>query len=101
MDVDRDLVARGGPGRHPLPSPAAFAARMEALGVADDSAVVAYDDAGGTIAARLWWMLDDLGHRSVRVLDGGIGPGWPPAAVTREVPAPRRRRLSLRDAGPA
>ena len=46
---------------------------MARIGIGDDSEVVAYDDAGGTIAARLWWMLDDLGHRHVRVLDGGIG----------------------------
>ena len=58
MDADRDLVAAEGPGRHPLPSPADFVARMERIGIGDDSEVVAYDDAGGTIAARLWWMLD-------------------------------------------
>lgn len=72
VDVDTDLVGPEGPGRHPLPDPAAFAARMAALGFGDEHEIVAYDDAGGTIAARLWWMLDDLGHRRVRVLDGGI-----------------------------
>ena len=67
------------------------------IGIGDDSVVVAYDDAGGTIAARLWWMLDDLGHRNVRVLDGGIG-AWVAAGgpLTREVPAPRPGHLSLR-----
>src|SRR4051794_35244507 len=73
VDVDTDLVASEGPGRHPLPTPAAFAARMAALGFDDSSDIVAYDDAGGTIAVRLWWMLDVLGHPRVRVLDGGIG----------------------------
>ena len=63
VDLDADLAAPPGPGRHPLPSPAAFAARMAELGFDDASTIVAYDDAGGTIAARLWWMLDDLGHR--------------------------------------
>lgn len=72
VDLDTDLTAPDGPGRHPLPHPAAFAARMAELGVADDTDVVVYDDANGTIAARLWWMLEDLGHRSVRVLDGGF-----------------------------
>ncbi len=97
VDADRDLVAADGPGRHPLPSPADFVVRMEGIGIGDDSVVVAYDDAGGTIAARLWWMLDDLGHRNVRVLDGGIG-AWVAAGgpLTREVPAPRPGRLSLR-----
>lgn len=97
VDADRDLVASQGPGRHPLPSPADFARRMERLGMGDQSDVVAYDDAGGTIAARLWWMLDDLGHAGVRVLDGGIG-AWVAAGggLTVEIPAPLPGRLALR-----
>jgi thiosulfate/3-mercaptopyruvate sulfurtransferase len=89
VDLDTDLAAHDGPGRHPLPDPTVFAARMAALGVGDDSDVVVYDDAGGTIAARLWWMLDDLGHRRVAVLDGGIA-AWIAAGgpVTAAVPAP-------------
>jgi len=75
VDIDTDLTAPSGPGRHPLPEPAAFAARMGELGIGDEHDVVVYDDAGGTIAARLWWMLDALGHRSVAVLDGGL-PAW-------------------------
>ena len=64
VDVDTQLAAHDGPGRHPLPSVAEFAARMGALGIGDADEVVAYDDVGGTIAARLWWMLDVLGHRA-------------------------------------
>ncbi len=75
VDVDTDLVAPDGPGRHPLPSPAAFAACMRALGLRDGDEAVVYDDNGGTIAARLWWMLDDLGFARVRLLDGGL-PAW-------------------------
>jgi thiosulfate/3-mercaptopyruvate sulfurtransferase len=92
VDVDSDLVASTGPGRHPLPDPAAFSARLGALGIGSEHEVVVYDDVGGWVAARLWWMLDDLGHAAVSVLDGGyqawVGagqrvssalPGWPPA----------------------
>ena len=64
-----------GPGRHPLPGPAVFAAAMAWLGIGDDTFVVAYDDAGGSVAARLWWMLRATGHRAA-VLDGGIA-AWP------------------------
>jgi len=46
---------------------------MGELGIGPDHDVVAYDQAGGTIAARLWWMLDAVGHRRVSLLDGGLG----------------------------
>ncbi len=73
IDLDSELAgsASVGPGRHPLPHPEHFAACMAAKGIGDDTVVVAYDDAGGSIAARLWWMLRTLGHQAA-VLDGGI-----------------------------
>jgi thiosulfate/3-mercaptopyruvate sulfurtransferase len=94
LDLDADLSAAEGPGRHPLPDPEEFGARLARAGIGSDQFVVAYDDAGGTVAARLWWMLDNLGHRAVKVLDGGIHawvaagheltdeePHWPPAKL--------------------
>lgn len=45
---------------------------MSAARIGDDTLVVAYDDAGGTVAARLWWALRYYGHPSVKVLNGGI-----------------------------
>jgi thiosulfate/3-mercaptopyruvate sulfurtransferase len=59
-------------GRHPLPDPASLAARLAACGVGNHSQVVAYDDASGMFAARLWWLLRWLGHRRAAVLDGGL-----------------------------
>ncbi|MEM9201371.1 MAG: sulfurtransferase [Actinomycetota bacterium] len=72
-DLDVDLSAPASPdaGRHPLPTAENFAASMARLGIGDESRVVVYDDAGGAIAARLWWMLDVLG-RPAAVLDGGL-----------------------------
>ena len=96
LDVDTDLVAADGPGRHPLPSPADFRARLERAGIGTEHEVVAYDDVGGWVAARLWWMLDDLGHRRVAVLDGGypawVAEGFP---VTTDVPTLPPARLDL------
>ncbi len=75
IDLDRDLADPDAPdarGRHPLPVASAFTARLGGLGIGTDDVVVAYDDSAGMTASRLWWMLDALGHRSVRLLDGGI-----------------------------
>jgi thiosulfate/3-mercaptopyruvate sulfurtransferase len=58
-------------GRHPLAEPEGFAAAMGALGIGDDDTVIAYDDAGGMIAARLVWMLRAIGHEAA-LLDGGL-----------------------------
>jgi thiosulfate/3-mercaptopyruvate sulfurtransferase len=97
VDLDRWLAAGASPeaGRHPLPDPAVFAAGMAGLGIADDSTVVAYDDAGGTIAARLIWMLRVTGHTAA-LLDGGLpayrGPleqGPPAQALPAQVPPAR------------
>jgi thiosulfate/3-mercaptopyruvate sulfurtransferase len=73
-DLNRDLSApaTATSGRHPLPAPAAFESRLRSWGVNADSRVVAYDDADGMYAARLWWMLRWVGHDEVAVLDGGL-----------------------------
>ena len=73
VDLDRDLAAPTGPGRHPLPDPAVFARRLGELGFGSEDFIVAYDDVMGTVAARLWWMLDNLGQERVALLDGGLG----------------------------
>ena len=72
VDLEDDLSAREGPGRHPLPDPMTFAATLGRLGLSPGDEVVVYDDAGGAVAARMWWMLRSIGHNRVRVLDGGI-----------------------------
>ncbi|HEY2521277.1 MAG TPA: sulfurtransferase [Streptosporangiaceae bacterium] len=73
VDLDQWLAGRPSAedGRHPLPSPALFAGGMARLGISDGDTVVAYDDAGGTTAARLVWMLRVTG-RSATLLDGGL-----------------------------
>jgi thiosulfate/3-mercaptopyruvate sulfurtransferase len=88
VDLDRDLTAPRGPGRHPLRDRVEFAAAMGRVGFGDAHRIVVYDDRGGIIAARLWWMLRDIGHDAVRVLDGGIN-AWTAAghsAITAPTP---------------
>lgn len=98
VDVDSDLASpkTRHSGRHPLPSPESFAGAMERLGIGDESSVVAYDDAGGSNAARLWWMLSVTGHQAA-VLDGGLqawrgpletGPSKPRRGGGRFTPRP-------------
>lgn len=58
-------------GRHPLPDPSDVARDLAGLGISDDDVVVAYDDAGGVMAARLVWMLRVTGHDAA-LLDGGL-----------------------------
>lgn len=74
--LDADLsgpVVPGQTGRHPLPDPDQLAQKLGAWSIDARTQVVAYDDAGGAFAARLWWLLGWLGHEAVAVLDGG----WP------------------------
>ena len=103
MDEDLSRPPRAGEGRHPLPEPAAFAAKLAAGGVGPDSQVVAYDAHGGVNAARAWWMLRWLGHDAAAVLDGDFRKwqreGRPVGAeVPRPAPArfePRPRPLAV------
>jgi thiosulfate/3-mercaptopyruvate sulfurtransferase len=93
LDVDTDLSDPPSPaaGRHPLPAPERFAAALGRAGIAEGTAVVGYDDAGGSIAARLWWLLDALGQPAA-VLDGGLA-AWPGELTTEVVaPVPVHRR---------
>jgi thiosulfate/3-mercaptopyruvate sulfurtransferase len=96
LDLDTDLSAPASvaDGRHPLPTPEAFALALGRVGIAAGEQVVAYDDRGGSTAARLWWLLHALGE-PVAVLDGGL-PAWPGPVSTDE---PQYRRV-VRDPRP-
>ncbi|CAB4362868.1 unannotated protein [freshwater metagenome] len=111
IDLDRDLAGHGLPateGRHPLPTPADFAAAMAVAGIGDDTIVVAYDDTGGLTAGRLVVMLRMLG-RDAAVLNGGLntwvaegraietGPGRAPTPATFTAAAWPSERLVSAD----
>jgi thiosulfate/3-mercaptopyruvate sulfurtransferase len=108
VDLERGLAAPASPaeGRHPLPSAEAFAEGMARAGIGDATTVVAYDDAGGVMAARLVWMLRATGHHAA-LLDGGLRAWDEPlsrSAPTVEpatflpVPWPAERLASIGDA---
>ncbi len=76
--LDDDLsgeIIPGTTGRHPLPPVEKAKDLFSSWGINEQTQVVAYDDKGGGIAARLWWMLRWLGHEKVAVLNGGF-PAW-------------------------
>ncbi|MSR07616.1 MAG: sulfurtransferase [Gemmatimonadetes bacterium] len=74
-------IIKGKTGRHPLPDPQVMAERFGTMGIDDRTQVVAYDDTGGSMAVRLWWLLRWLGHDACAVLDGGW-KAWQDAALS-------------------
>lgn len=94
--LDEHLTAAEGPGRHPLPTPAEFAAAAGTLGIEDHHTVVVYDQGDAGMAARMWWMLRSLGHERTAVLDGGWA-AWvsEPRSTTSEAPVRSPGNLNL------
>lgn len=89
LDEDLSAPKTAQSGRHPLPDPAQFAAKLGAWGIDRNTQVVAYDADSGAIAARLWWLLRWLGHDAVAVLNGGFRR-WQAAGhpIDRDIPRP-------------
>ncbi|HEY8220064.1 MAG TPA: sulfurtransferase [Methylobacter sp.] len=72
LDKDLSSAITDFTGRHPLPNFSLLAKKLGDWGINNNSQVVAYDDAGGAFAGRLWWLLKCMGHDKVAVLNGGI-----------------------------
>lgn len=90
--LDNDLsgpIIPGQTSRHPLPDIAIFAQTLSRWGIDEAVQVVAYDDSGGAIASRLWWMVRWLGHEAVAVLDGG----W---QAWQSVDHPTQRKIEVK-----
>ncbi|TKH43912.1 sulfurtransferase [Paenibacillus sp. FSL R10-2782] len=89
FDLEEDLTAPLGEhgGRHPLPDADTLAARLSRAGINAASRIIAYDDQGGMMASRFWWLLRYLGHKQVYVLEEGYS-SWKEAKfpVTADQP---------------
>ncbi|MCE5172184.1 sulfurtransferase [Paenibacillus profundus] len=95
FNLDHDLSSPVGAhgGRHPLPSPEMLSKRLGERGIDRDTTVIVYDDQGGAMASRLWWLLQYVGHQGiVKVMDGGYSDwaklGYP---ISTEQPSPAAR----------
>ena len=100
-NLDRDLSdhRKHGQGRHPWPDAVDFTAKLGRWGISPQHQVVVYDDGDGAFASRLWFMLRNLGHEKVAVLDGGwmrwTSIGLPVDSRTpHPMPPPSRSRSS-------
>lgn len=72
LDEDLASPATSATGRHPLPSPAAFADYLGRSGWQPGMQTVAYDGGGGFLAARFWWLMKYFGLHRTALLDGGM-----------------------------
>jgi thiosulfate/3-mercaptopyruvate sulfurtransferase len=93
-----------GPLRNPeerltyLPRPEVFAAMMSDAGIGNATHVILYDDQGGKMAARLWYVLNAFGHTRISLVNGGwkrwIAENRP---TSTEVPAVVSARFLVRE----
>lgn len=73
VDWVHEITDPDDPRHTQIAKPERYAAVMSRIGVDENTFVVAYDDYGNMLAARLWWTLNYYGHPRVAVLDGGWG----------------------------
>lgn len=96
-------VADGEHVPHMLAAPESAAYILGSRGVHHGRRICVYDEGGGYLAARLWWILDYLGHKRVALLDGGfqcweaetaaveLEPKYAPLATFYAAPRPPAR----------
>ncbi len=96
FDLEREL---SGPkfkhgGRHPLPPIEQFVSKLGLAGIDDSVHVIAYDDQGGAMASRLWWLLQYVGHSKVSIMEEGFTSwkeaGFPITNAKPQVTIPRQ-----------
>ena len=96
LDID-DVADRSSTVPHMLPTAAAFAAAMEAIGVGSGEPIVVYDNSPTRNAVRGWFMLRHYGAAEVAVLDGGFGKWTAEGRATESgEPPPRHARFEAR-----
>lgn len=90
FDID-EIADKSSALPHTLPSPEAFAVAVGALGIGNDTEVVAYEAGGLFTAPRAWWMFAVMG-KPIQLLEGGLArwqaEGRPVESGPAATPAP-------------
>jgi thiosulfate/3-mercaptopyruvate sulfurtransferase len=73
FDFQSVIVDKTSPLSNTMPSSTLFEREAQRIGINNDSDIVVYDDFGNFCASRVWFMLKSMGHKHVRVLQGGLG----------------------------
>lgn len=71
FDFDR-ISDQDNPLKRKYPDAETFAREVGALGIDNETHVVAYDTLGLYSAGRVWWLFRQYGYDNVSVLDGGL-----------------------------
>ncbi|MGC3940998.1 sulfurtransferase [Roseobacter sp. EG26] len=73
MQLDPNAVVEpGGPIDGDLRPISEISDLLGNIGIDSATEVILYDDRGGFHAARMFWLLEYLGHKNVRLLNGGL-----------------------------
>ena len=83
FDIDEDFCNVSARFPHTIASEGQFTEQAQKLGINDDSLIVVYDARGVYSAPRAWWMLTAMGHKNVKLLNGGL-PAWKGAGLPIE-----------------
>ncbi|MAT34268.1 MAG: 3-mercaptopyruvate sulfurtransferase [Ponticaulis sp.] len=70
FDIDQ-IAETDSPYPHMMPGPEKFSSNARKLGLGDGKTIIVYDRGDFIASARVWWMIRHMGHRDVKVLDGG------------------------------
>lgn len=92
-DLSGPIAAHG--GRHPLPTIADLQETFSLAGISEETTVIAYDGGEGSYAARLWWLLNYLGHEKVYILNGGY-KAWKDAGYQTNDTIPTYKRAEFK-----
>ena len=71
FDIDK-IAELENPLPHTIPNTKQFSDAVGKMSIDHDTLVIIYDNNHFFAAARVWWMFRVFGHKSVRILDGGL-----------------------------